>query len=102
MTTFVKETKPDQPKQPSDRKRVAKHVTVDQRVHKYGRYGLYNNNGLFGKSCGKTVDYHGEDSIQSHMTAHFMTITVSTYVLEHRMYWLRAMKTINSNRNNAS
>ena len=34
----AKKTKPDQPKKPGEKKHVAKHVTVDQRVEKYGKY----------------------------------------------------------------
>ena len=48
---------------------MAKHVTVDQCVEKYGKYGLYNNNNLLMcKCCGKKVDHQQEDSIQTHIT----------------------------------
>ena len=49
VTTAAKKTKPDQPKQPSGRRHVANHVTVAQRVDKYGRCGLHNNN--VGRRC---------------------------------------------------
>ena len=68
----AEKTRPGQPKEPRDRKHVVKHVTVDQRVDKYGKYGLYDNNGLlFCKCCGKQVDCHREDSIWSHAATPF-------------------------------
>jgi hypothetical protein len=43
-------------------------LTVDQRVEKFGKYGLYNNNGeLYCKCCGKKVDQSREDSIRAHI-----------------------------------
>ena len=42
VTTAAKKTEPDQPKQPGERTQVVKHVTVAQRVDKYGPSGLYN------------------------------------------------------------
>ena len=42
-------------------------MTVDDRA-KWGKYGLYNNNGLlFCKPCGKEGDYLRNDSIQHHI-----------------------------------
>ena len=70
VSSAAKKTKPDQPKKPGEKKHVAKHVTVDQRVETCGKYGLYNNNNLLMcKCCGKKVDHHREDSIQSHITS---------------------------------
>ena len=70
VSSAAKKTKPDQPKKPGEKQHVAKHVTVDQRVEKYGKYGLYNNNNLpMCKCCCKKVDHQREDSIQSHITA---------------------------------
>ena len=43
VTTAAKKTKPDQPKQPGERKHVAKHVMVAQRVDMYGKCGLYDH-----------------------------------------------------------
>ena len=63
VTTPAKKTRPDQPKQPDDRKHIAKHVTVNQHAEKYAKYGLYSNNVLLlCKCCGKKVDYSREDS----------------------------------------
>ena len=69
VLSAAKNTKPDQPKKPGEKKHVAKHVTVDQRVEKYGKYGLYNNNNLLMcKCCGNKVDHQWESSIRSHIT----------------------------------
>ena len=69
VSTAAKKTKLDQPKKPCEKKHVAKHVTVHQRVEKYGKYGLYNdNNLLMCKCCGKKVDHQREDNIRSHIT----------------------------------
>ena len=44
--------------------RVLKKVTTAQRVEKYGKYGLYDNNGaLYCKPCGKKMDETREDSL---------------------------------------
>ena len=41
---------------------VLKKVTIAQRVEKYSKYGLYDNNGaLYCKPCGKKVDETRED-----------------------------------------
>ena len=69
MLSAAKKTKPDQPKQPSTKKHVAKDGTSDQNVEKNGKYGLYNiNNLLMCKCCGKRVDHQREDNIRSHIT----------------------------------
>ena len=50
--------------------RVLKSTTVQNRVDKYGKYGLYENGGLlFCKPCGKKVDWNREDSIKDHIVA---------------------------------
>ena len=74
-------------------------VIVDQRIEKYGKYGLYNNNNklLMCKCWGKKVDYGWEDSIRSHFTTRAVK---STYVPAHRMYWHRAMMTMYNKRTN--
>ena len=57
-SSAAKKTKPNQPKQPGKKKHVAKHMTVDQRVEKFGKYGLYNNkNLLMCKCCAKKVGH---------------------------------------------
>ena len=62
VSIAAKKTKRDQPKKPGEKKHVAKHMTVDQRVEKYGKYGLYNNNNLLMCKCyGKKVDHQRED-----------------------------------------
>ena len=49
--------------------RVLKRVTIAQRVEKYGKYGLYDNNGaLYCKPCGKKMDEAREDSLTKHVT----------------------------------
>ena len=68
MITAAKKAKSDQLKQPGGaRKHVAKHVTVDQGVDKYGKHVLYNNSWLLLCKClllssckcfGKKVHYH--------------------------------------------
>ena len=53
-----------EPRQPGARKNVAKNVTVDDCIAKWGKYGLCSNNGpLLCKPCGKKVDYLRGDSI---------------------------------------
>ena len=47
VTTHAKKTKSDQPKQPSDGKHVAKHVTIDQCVDKYGKYAVQQQRVFF-------------------------------------------------------
>ena len=50
--------------------RVLKKVTIAQRVEKYGKYGLYDNNGaLYCKPCGKKMDETWEDSLTKHVTS---------------------------------
>ena len=45
-----------EPRQPGARKHVAKKVTVDYRVAKWGKYGLYNNMGCcFANLVGKRL-----------------------------------------------
>ena len=92
----AKRTKRDQPRKPSEMKHVAKHVTVDQRVEKYGKYGLYHNNNLLMCKCyGKKVDHQQEEASGATSQPHFMTKTVkSIYILVHRMYWHQATKTM--------
>ena len=57
--------KPAKPSRPDTLKkaknpRVLKTVTIAQRVEKYGKYGLYDNNGkLYCKPCGKKMDETG-------------------------------------------
>ena len=96
VSSAAKKTKPDQPKTPGEKKHVAKHVTVDQRVEKYGKYGLCNNNNLLMcKCCGKKVDHQREDSIRSHITTPLHDQNCeSTYVPVHRMCWHQATKTV--------
>ena len=44
--------------------RVLKTVTIAQRVEKYVKHGLYDNNGkLYCKPCGKKMDETREDSV---------------------------------------
>ena len=45
VTNPVKKIKSKEPTEPGVTKHVAKTVTVDQHVYKYGKYGLFNNNG---------------------------------------------------------
>ena len=41
-----------------------------QRVEKYGKYGLYDNNGApYCKPCGKKMDETREDSLTKHVTS---------------------------------
>ena len=50
--------------------RVLKKVAIAQRVEKYGKYGLYDNNGaLYCKPCGKKMDETREDSLTKHVTS---------------------------------
>ena len=52
-------TKPSLPDtlKKANQPRVLKKVTIAQRVEKYGKYGLYDNNGrLYCKPCGKKMD----------------------------------------------
>ena len=50
--------------------RVLKKVTIAQRVEKYSKYGLYDNNGaLYCKPCGKKMDETREDSLTKHVTS---------------------------------
>ena len=76
-STFAKESgaqkKPTKPSRPDTLKkaknsRVLKTVTIAQRVEKYGKYGLYDNNGkLYCKPCGKKMDETREDSLTRHV-----------------------------------
>ena len=65
--------KPAKPSRPDTLKkaknpRVLKTVTIAQRVEKYGKYGLYDNNGkLYCKPCGKKMDETREASLTRHV-----------------------------------
>ena len=80
MTPPAKKTKPNQPKQASDRKHVVKHVTGDHCVDTYGKYLLYNNNGCFANVVGRRWVITGKTPFVASLPPHFMTRTVrSTY-----------------------
>ena len=50
--------------------RVLKKVTIAQRVEKYGKYGLYDSNGvLYCKPCGEKMDETREDSLTKHVAS---------------------------------
>ena len=64
----VRKPKPDVPQQKGGRKKVLKCITVDQRVDKFGKYGLYNDHDVLRcKPCAKRVDHEREDSITHHI-----------------------------------
>ena len=63
----AKPSRPDTLKK-AKKPRVLKTVTIAQRVEKYGKYGLYDNNGkLYCKPCGKKMDETREDSLTRHV-----------------------------------
>ena len=63
----AKPSRPDTLKK-AKKPRVLKTVTIAQRVEKYGKYGLYDNNGkLYCKPCGKKMDETQEDSLTRHV-----------------------------------
>ena len=48
----------------AEKLRVKRTVTIAQRVEKYGKHGLYDNNGkLYCKACGKKMNETREDSV---------------------------------------
>ena len=83
-----------EPRQPGAWKHVAKKVTVDDRVAKWGKYALYSNNGLlFCKPCGKKVDYLRDESIQHHILTDDCNCD-DMYVVAHRMCWHQGMRDV--------
>ena len=62
----AKPSRPDTLKK-AKKPRVLKTVTIAQRVEKYGKYGLYDNNVklyyIYYKPCGKKMDETREDSL---------------------------------------
>ena len=61
--------------------RVLKRVTIAQRVEKYGKYGLYDNNGkLYCKPCGKKMDEAREDSLTRHVTSGIHDVACARHI----------------------
>ena len=61
--------KPVKPLRKAKKERTLKTITVDDRVAKYGKYGLYNNNGVLTcRPCGQRLDYTRDDVITTHDT----------------------------------
>ena len=77
---------------------LQKKATVVDRVAKWGKYGLYNNNGLvFCKPYGKKVGYLREvlSSTTSERTSTTL-IVHNMYVVAHHMCWLQGMRNVRS------
>ena len=73
VMTPAKKTKPDQHRQPSGRRHVAKHVTVDQRVDKCGKCG-----GCFANVVGRRRIVNRTAASGASSPPHFMTRTVTS------------------------
>ena len=61
--------KPVKPLRKAKKEKILKTITVDDRAAKYGKYGLYNNNGVLTCGpCGQRLDYTRDDVITTHIT----------------------------------
>ena len=61
--------KPVKPLRKAKEPKTLKTITVDDRVAKYGKCGLYNNNGVLTCGpCGQRLDYTRDNLITTHIT----------------------------------
>ena len=60
---------------------MLKKVAIAQRVEKYGKYGLYDNNRrLYCKPCGKKTDDTWEDSLTKHGTSGIHDVVCAKHI----------------------
>ena len=96
----VKPGKPVKPEPKNKARRTVKTVRVDDCVAKFGKYGLYNGNGvLMCRCCGKRVDHNREDIINSHIMSQTHDKCCAAHIAEGAPYVLAPVTT---NGNNAT